>query len=279
MPQFPCPPTPDDPHVNPVRDLEGVCLLVTRPRGRGESLCRAVEARGGRVERLPLLDIEAADPDAALVDRIDGIDRYDIAIFVSVNAVEHGSDLLARRGVALRADTVVAAVGPGSAEALSQRGFDRVVVPAGRSNSEELLECEALKQVAGRRVVIFRGQDGREAIADTLSQRGAEVSYANVYRRVPSTVDMAPVISRWLAAARPVLLLTSQAAAQVLLRRVAVTERVAVLTAPLVVLSERLARCCRSCGWRGEVAVASSTNDEALLVAVTGVATPRGANA
>ncbi len=269
---------PAEPDMNPVYDLEGVCLLVTRPRGRGEALCRAVQGRGGTVERLPLLEIQAVDPDASLASRVDAIEAFDIAIFVSVNAVEHGLDLMRARGVELRSDAVVAAVGRGSAAALASRGVGDVVFPSGRSNSEELLECEPLKQVAGRRVVIFRGQDGREAIADTLARRGAEVSYANVYRRVPATVDAPPVLSRWLAAVRPVLLLTSQAAARALLRQLSVPQRVPVLTAPLVVLSERLARNCRSCGWRGAVGIAASTDEEALLAAVSAVASQRGAS-
>lgn len=246
--------------------LPGLHLLATRPADRAASLVEAVRRAGGSAEPLPLLAIEPV-PVASVATLLDRVDGYDIAVFVSVNAVEHAMSLLAARGRALAAHTVAAAVGEATAAALRRQGVAQVVRPAGREISEELLECPVMQAVAGRRVVIFRGQDGRELIASTLRQRGAEVDHATVYHRVDAGLDVDPVLRRWLAAPRPVLLLTSEAAGRILLARIADGIRDAVLAAPVVVPSERLQRYCVARGWR-RVHVVPSPADEHVLSAL-----------
>ncbi len=256
-----------------VDDLKGVSVLLTRPRGRGESLCRAIAARGGAFEPLPLVDIEPARVDGPLAEVIDDIALADIVIFVSVNAVEHGLALMRQRDARFAPGVSVAAVGRASAEALARHGVGGAVYPPGRSNSEELLECEILKRPAGRRVVIFRGQDGRELIADTLVARGADVRYASVYRREPARIDATPIVTRWLEAPRPVLVLTSEGTARLLLARLPASVGEALQRMPVVVLSDRLARYCRDDGWRGPIVTSQSTRDEDLLACVARVST------
>ncbi len=161
--------------------LAGVGVLVTRPAAQAGELVSAIEAAGGRPIAFPVIEIAPRDPQRIQAD-LSGRDDPDIAIFVSRNAVEHG--------LAWSGDAAIAAVGPATAAAIE--GAARVVDirPASGFDSESLLEEPALKDVRGKTVRIIRGNGGRELLATTLRERGANVDYLEVYaRRMPDYAE------------------------------------------------------------------------------------------
>ncbi len=176
--------------------LAGRRIVVTRPAGQAESLADLVRAAGGAPIVFPVIEIrDVADvkPLAALIDRLD---EFDFAVFISANAVAKAMNLVRSR----RAwpDRVrVATIGKGSEKALKRFGFTDIVAPTGRFDSEALLELAPLADVAGKRIVIFRGDGGRELLGDTLVARGATVEYAECYRRVRPDADVAPLLKLW----------------------------------------------------------------------------------
>jgi uroporphyrinogen-III synthase len=100
-------------------------------------------------------------------------------VFVSANAVEYGAPDPRRWPAKL----VALAPGPGTAEALADVGIGDVRVPTTTYDSDGLLALPELQQVSGKRFLIFRGDGGREELADTLRARGAAVDYVACYRR------------------------------------------------------------------------------------------------
>jgi len=176
--------------------LRGRRIVVTRPAGQNERLAALIRAEGGEpivFPALAILDPGDVRPLAAAADRLDA---YDLAVFVSPSAVDKALPVIRARRE-WPAGLKAATVGRGSEEALRRYGVAEVIVPAERFDSEALLERPELADVAGRRVVIFRGDGGRELLGDTLRGRGATVDYVECYRRAPPTADPGPLARAW----------------------------------------------------------------------------------
>lgn len=180
--------------MSATRDLEGLGVVVTRPLEPGRVLARALEARGARVFLFPALAIEDIAPTPELRAALDALPLAALAIFVSAHAVEKGLAVVRARGP-WPAGVEVAAIGDATARALRNSGFERVISPAGRHDSEGLLETARLQAVRGENIIVFRGEGGREQMKETLEARGARVSYAQCYRRVRPAADAAPLIA------------------------------------------------------------------------------------
>ena len=163
--------------------MKGRRILLTRPAGQNERLADLVRAAGGEPVEVPAIEIGPPDDPRPLRAAADRLEDYDLAVFVSPNAVDQAMAAIRSRRewpVGLRAATV----GPASAQALARHGVRDVLAPSDRFDSEALLALPALADVRGRRVVIFRGDVGRELLGDTLRERGATVEYVACYRRL-----------------------------------------------------------------------------------------------
>ena len=176
--------------------LEGLGVVLTRPRAAADALARPLQAEGARVFVFPALAIEPIAPTAALEALLARLATFDVAIFVSANAVEHGL-AMARRAGAWPVKLGVAAIGEATAEALRNSGIERVISPPERHDSEGLLALAQLQVVRGQDVIVFRGEGGRERIKEALEARGARVEYAECYRRVRPAFDARPLVEAW----------------------------------------------------------------------------------
>jgi len=175
-----------------VKPLQGRRIVVTRPSGQSEGLAALVREAGGEALSIPAIEIRPLEDTAPFLELAARLASFDLAIFVSRNAVEGALDLIAKSGLAWPAKLRVATVGQGSRSALQARGFARVIAPSAQSDSEALLALPELARVRGWRVVIFRGDAGRALLGAELERRGAEVVYAACYRRVrPSSEGLA----------------------------------------------------------------------------------------
>jgi len=179
--------------MNAPARLEGLGVVVTRPRAAADALATALEREGARVIVFPALAIEDIAPTPALVEALSGLSRFRLAIFVSAHAVEKGLEAAARHGP-WPAELAVAAIGEATAQALRNSGFPSVIYPHERHDSEQLLALPRLQAVEGQNIIVFRGEGGRERLKEELEARGARVVYAECYRRVRPSADPAPVL-------------------------------------------------------------------------------------
>jgi len=188
--------------------LAGRTIVVTRPAAQAGGLIEGIRAAGGMPVAFPVLEIlDAADrgPLDAVLDRLDD---FDIAIFISPTAVDKAMNLIRARRE-LPAHLRVAAIGKGSARELARFGVTGVIVPQGRFDSEGLLALPDFADVAGRRVVVFRGEGGRELLGDTLTARGARVEYAECYRRARPDSDAQALLRLWARGGIDAIVVTS----------------------------------------------------------------------
>ncbi len=248
--------------------LAGLNIVVTRPREQAAQLTQRIEHAGGKVVVFPLLEINpVANPQFlhALVARLH---EFNLAIFISPNAVRYGMAAILAAG-ALPSNLKIATVGQGSAKALRDMGVQEIIAPQERFDSESLLALPALQNVSGDRVVIFRGNGGRELLGDTLKARGAMVEYAECYQRSkPQQEGVA------LFADDPhALIITSREALAYLWDMLDDAGKVRIAAVPLVVPHPRIADAAQSLGWKNVIITAGG--DDGLLSGLVGWANDR----
>jgi uroporphyrinogen-III synthase len=176
--------------------LAGRNIVVTRPAGQATHLAEALFDRGAHPVLFPVLAIEDVTDTAPLLDAAIRLEQYDWALFVSPNAVDKALAVVLE--YRQWPDTVrVATVGHSSEQALARHGIRDVLAPQERFDSEALLELPPLQEMAGKRVIIFRGDGGRDLFGDSMKARGALVDYVTCYRRAKPTIDPAPLLKLW----------------------------------------------------------------------------------
>jgi uroporphyrinogen-III synthase len=194
----------------PVPTLADHGILVTRPAGQADTLAASIEARGGAAILFPAIEIAPPTDMAALAQRIAELSAYDFAIFISPTSVECSWPLILERHGGWPGKVMPAAVGPASARALAGCGVHHVLVAQDGADSESLLALDALKKMQGKRVLIVRGEGGREMLADSLRARGARVDYAECYRRLRPQADPAPLLELWRSGGIAAVTVTSR---------------------------------------------------------------------
>jgi uroporphyrinogen-III synthase len=224
------------------RPLAGRHIVVTRPEHQAQTLAQGIAAAGGTPLVFPVLAIFDVTDLQPLISVGERLDAFDLAVFISPNAVNKALNvLLARRtwppGLA------VATIGKSSERELARHGFEGVIAPQGRFDSEALLELPALAAAAmrGRRVVIFRGDGGRELLGDTLIARGATVEYVECYRRERPNADCAPLMKLWARGELDAITVTSSEGLRNLFDMVGPLGQQWLRKTPLFVPHERIA--------------------------------------
>lgn len=176
--------------------LAGRHVVVTRPAGQAAHFATALSEAGAIPVLYPVLEISDIEDPAPLLDAAIRLDSFDLAVFVSPNAIQKAlAVILARRTWPARLR--VATIGKSSERELARHGIVDVISPALRFDSEALLELPELMDMAGKRVIIFRGDGGRDVLGDTLRARGASIEYLSCYRRGRPRIDPAPLLKLW----------------------------------------------------------------------------------
>jgi uroporphyrinogen-III synthase len=245
--------------------LAGRHVVVTRPSGQAAHLAARLIELGAEPVLFPVLEIRDIEDIRPLLDVAIRLDQFDLAVFVSPNAIDKALGIiLPRRNwpPGLQA----AAVGKMSEQALAQQGIVNVISPPLRFDSEALLELPELTVVSGKRVVIFRGDGGRDVLGETLVARGARVEYVTCYRRLRPQRDAAPLLKLWEAGKLDAVILTSSEGLRNFFDMIGHLGQAWLKKTPLFVSHARIAAQAELLGLHRTIATASG--DEGLIEAL-----------
>jgi len=250
------------PAAGPV--LAGLRALVARPQRAEDVFSNRLRALGCRVHSLPVMTIAPLAVETCR-QRLAGLAAFDKVVVVSVNAARLAAEYL--DAVALKGGPAWFAVGQGSAAPLLAMGVP-VTCPEREATSEGLLALPAFAQVAAEKVLIIRGEGGRDKLRAELTARGASVDFCELYRRELDTGHSAEI--RRLASAGEIDLVVAHSV-DVLGNLLSLLAGSGVSLGGLAVLvpSDKAAELARRAGF-GTVVAAASALPDAMVEAARG---------
>lgn len=189
-------------------------IINTRPRGLAHDLQAACRCVGVDVCDLPLLDLQAEY--AVLSDLNRQAQQADVLFFVSPSAIHiaaHYVDWQAFSGS-------LCAVGASSAHLLREISQKVVDYPQDGNDSEALLRLPLWREKKGK-LLIIRGQNGRNVLAKSVCAQGWQVDCLSVYRRIPRLFSGSEILAKTAYYANTAVLISSSEAAQLWLEQIA----------------------------------------------------------
>lgn len=183
-------------------------ILVTRPAPDGERLQHALQQMGWQCVWQPLITITAGTEQAQVPEALRTLTEADWLIAVSKHAVYYANEALQHAAMAWPCAPRYIAVGGATAAMWQTMNTPPIFLPE-QENSEGILALPELSAPHGCKVVILRGQSGREQLATELTRRGAKVQYLACYQRKPLTLDGQALLMHWKQSDVKLLLITS----------------------------------------------------------------------
>ncbi|HYH60513.1 MAG TPA: uroporphyrinogen-III C-methyltransferase [Solirubrobacterales bacterium] len=176
------------------RPLYGKRVVVTRARAQASGMARTLEALGAEVVELPAIRIEPTTDSDEVRAAVESLHTYALVCLTSPNGARLLFEAMDAAGRDARAlsQAQVAAIGPGTARALRERGVIADVVPE-RFVAEALVEALSVVPIQGKPVLVARAAEARDVLPDALRDRGAEVDVVALYetvRETPSKEDI-----------------------------------------------------------------------------------------
>lgn len=234
-------------------------VLVLRPQPGADETVALLRRHGIAAVALPLLDIEALAPSPAARATVQRLDEFDRILFTSPAAVRHGLALIDAFWPQYPLRPLWLAVGARTRALLADAGI-KALAPPDDESAEGLLGLDAMQVPELRKVLLVRGEGGRDIIASTLAARGVRVEHLVVYRRR----------ARQAALPAPARISALVASSGDVVDALLANDGLRLSDRPLIVPSERVATRAREAGFE-RVKVAHGAGGEATHRALLGV--------
>lgn len=245
--------------------LKHLTVLVTRPEHQAHNLCDQITAQGGHAILLPTLEISDATDQLDLHQKVQTLPNHDRALFVSPNAVTKTLPLVSRYFSRWPSAIKIITVGAGTAQKCQDYGLTVDFCPSQSFNSESVLALPALQNINKSKIILFRGEGGRELLATTLRNRGACITEVITYRRTLPKISRSslPFLDKV-----DIIISTSNTGLQNLIEIIGPEGRSRLLNMSLLVISERMRVMAKTLGFNKKPLVADNASDLAIINAL-----------
>lgn len=159
--------------------------MATRPAAQNTTWCARLKTLGLSAIPIPIIEIEPlteAEDRQKIKSIVLNFDQFDHIIFVSQNAVLEAFRWLDQYWPQWPLGIEYWGIGSKTTERLMAQGV-KAHTANSAMNSEALLEQVPLQEVDEKKILICRGKGGRTHLGDQLVQRGAKLSYCELYHR------------------------------------------------------------------------------------------------
>ncbi len=240
-----------------------MAILVTRPEQESQALCDALNQLGHPAISHPLLTIHPGKDLPQLTTLFSSLHSQDVLIAVSQHAVLQTQHYLAQHHIKWKQELNYIAIGQSTAKQLQQLVNTTVHFPT-RSDSENLLALPALTDVAGKNVLILRGNGGRELIYQALNSVGAKVKYCEAYQRKMTHFNAAIKTKEWQEKDIDTIIITSGEQLTFFTAQFSNNDLNWVQHCKLLVPSERINQIAKQLGYQHIETVGGASNSDLL---------------
>jgi uroporphyrinogen-III synthase len=238
-------------------------VLVTRPEPHGQRLCHQLQDKGIRAVYQPLIRFREGGELPHLPSRLT---QADIVIAVSQPAVTYSHQYLQQQQIQWPDKNRYLAIGQKTAQLFSKLTQQAVNYP-NISDSEHFIMLPDLQCVSGLIILILRGNQGRELIAQQLMAMGAQVNYCEVYRRETIPFNAQIMVPDWQQQSVKHIVVTSEEQLNFFIAQASTHDNTWLLSRILYVPSKRIAQYAQAQGFNSVITVGSASNS-ALLAAI-----------
>lgn len=174
------------------KPLAGKRLVITRAPEQAREMIHALEALGAEVLLLPMVEFAPPHDCRELDDALSKLSGFDAILFLSKNAVRYIFGRCRELGIKCEvvesSKCMIAAVGPGTAQAIASEGLRVDYIAKGQTG--EALVRELGDRVARQKVLLPRSDRGDECLSKALREAGAHLTEVIAYRTTaPETIE------------------------------------------------------------------------------------------
>lgn len=242
-------------------------ILVARPSPSGEALVEQLRHSGLRAIHVPLIQFKPGRDLEKLPGLIANTLPGTLVLLLSQRVLEYLAPVMLAQKTDWPEHLTYFAIGKTTALRFCHLSNLSAQYPQGREISETLLELPQLHSLQNKTILILRGNGGRELLAQTLSQRGADVRLYECYQRCALQYDGTILCADWIRNGINTLVITSGEMLKQLYELVPVHYHDWLMDCRLVVVSERLAVRARELGWKS-IQVADNADNNSLMRAL-----------
>ena len=167
-----------------------IALISSRPQETNVQLSDDLKKSEIKLLSFPLTEIHPLNNYQIFDGVIKNIKTYQHIIFISTNAVHFFLERVKKLSLQIPKNLIFSSIGPTTKLLLQKKLSVDVHFPIKTFDSEHLLKEKIYNNVEGQKILIIRGEGGRETLKNALEEKGAIVNYGECYVRKYVDIDL-----------------------------------------------------------------------------------------